>query len=625
MWPSLLLFVQAAQLAAPSQSAPSPYQVLAAEHTRGADVRVLERALTSGDTVLQRHAVRALGRFEQPEHAALVQPMLLSPAVSVRREAANALAQMKRVDALPPRFGAEQDASARGALYESWGRVIAASPAAEQQLAASLNETALPALRGAARGMESYLRRTARAARPTAATTAALRATFARVTDHEVRHVVLLAMTAAGDRDTATIATALRDSSAQVRRTAVAFSRAWHDDSAPMVRWQALRVAGTCERAAAHVRDSSEHVALLAIDLLGELKCDPTMLRSMTGGDVAWRPRAHATLALARVAPVEASSAVRTLAASPVWQARAWAAQAAKLLKDSTTLAQLVGDAAPNVVIAAMSTPAQAVRALSADHAGLLLEAATQLKGSAGLSAARPALMRTFDRITAAHGVTWRDPRVALLARITETATAQDVPWLRRRLADRDPVIAAAAAASLTTLTGATVAPTTTRYVPPSFPSASTLASLEGATAQIRIQGKGVIEVDFLTNEAPMAVHAFVTQAEAGAYTGKTMHRIVPNFVIQGGSPGADEYDPSTSYFMRDEVGFARNDRGTFGISTRGRDTGDGQLYVNLIDNVRLDHDYTVFAITRRGLSVVDAVQEGDVIESVTIRRAAAK
>jgi peptidyl-prolyl cis-trans isomerase B (cyclophilin B) len=62
--------------------------------------------------------------------------------------------------------------------------------------------------------------------------------------------------------------------------------------------------------------------------------------------------------------------------------------------------------------------------------------------------------------------------------------------------------------------------------------------------------------------------------------------------------------------------------RGTFGISTRGRDTGDGQLYINLVNNQRLDHDYTVFATTVRGLDVLDAIQEGDVIESVTIRRA---
>ena len=114
----------------------------------------------------------------------------------------------------------------------------------------------------------------------------------------------------------------------------------------------------------------------------------------------------------------------------------------------------------------------------------------------------------------------------------------------------------------------------------------------------------------------------FAQLAESGQYDGLTFHRIVPNFVIQGGSPGADEYDGRTREFMRDEVGFARNARGTIGISTRGRDTGDGQIYFNLVDNVRLDRDYTVMATMRRGLDVMDRIQAGDVIERIEIVRA---
>jgi len=59
--------------------------------------------------------------------------------------------------------------------------------------------------------------------------------------------------------------------------------------------------------------------------------------------------------------------------------------------------------------------------------------------------------------------------------------------------------------------------------------------------------------------------------------------------------------------------------RGTLGVSTRGRDTGDAQIYVNLVDNPRLDHEFTVFAEVARGLDVVDRILEGDVIERVEI------
>jgi len=103
--------------------------------------------------------------------------------------------------------------------------------------------------------------------------------------------------------------------------------------------------------------------------------------------------------------------------------------------------------------------------------------------------------------------------------------------------------------------------------------------------------------------------------ARAGSLDGLTLHRMAPNFVLQGGSPGANEH-AGHGAFTRDEVGLAPNWRGTVGLSTRGRDTGDGQIYVNLVDDVRLDHDYTILGVVTAGMDVVDGVLEGDVIRS---------
>jgi cyclophilin family peptidyl-prolyl cis-trans isomerase len=91
---------------------------------------------------------------------------------------------------------------------------------------------------------------------------------------------------------------------------------------------------------------------------------------------------------------------------------------------------------------------------------------------------------------------------------------------------------------------------------------------------------------------------------------------VAPNFVIQGGSPGANEY-AGEPHYMRDEVGL--HYRGTVGISTRGRDTGDAQIFVNLIDSPRLDHNYTVFGTVVAGMDVVDNILEGDVIERIEL------
>ena len=108
-------------------------------------------------------------------------------------------------------------------------------------------------------------------------------------------------------------------------------------------------------------------------------------------------------------------------------------------------------------------------------------------------------------------------------------------------------------------------------------------------------------------------------RAAEGFYDGLTFHRIAANFVIQGGSPGANEYIGDSRH-MRDEVGLWPHVRGAVGISTRGRDTGDAQIFIDLVDNPRFDHEYTVFAQVLNGLDVVDRILEGDTIERIARR-----
>jgi cyclophilin family peptidyl-prolyl cis-trans isomerase len=55
------------------------------------------------------------------------------------------------------------------------------------------------------------------------------------------------------------------------------------------------------------------------------------------------------------------------------------------------------------------------------------------------------------------------------------------------------------------------------------------------------------------------------------------------------------------------------------GLSTRGRDTGDAQIFINLVDNVRLDHNYTIFGVVVNGMDVVDGILEGAEIASVVV------
>ena len=649
--PLLALFAatqpaKSARITSPSGKSPTAYQVLAAEYARGTDTTVFAAAIAHGDTTVQRLAARGLGRMERKEMAPLVVRLLTSPAASVRREAVNALAQMKASFDYAALLANEASPVVKSAIYESMGRSVTAAPrgaaggsanAAAAPSATLIESTAVAATVellvrglkdgdasvrvGAARGIEAALRRGGRAAKPSDAVVAQLRAAVVANGGDEIRQLLLLALTAAGDRDATTLTVALHDSSAQVRRLAVAASREWVEDPSPLVRAQALRVAGTCERAIASLHDSNDHVTLAAVDVLGEKKCSALLLDSLSVRGADWRVRAHAIVSLARVDAARAAAALPSHVQSPVWQQRAYAANAARLLKDSATLSILARDTAPNVAIAALSTVADAARALTSPHAGLVFAGATFLKGHAQLSAQMPSIVAALTRLSAMRRATVRDPRMALLQRIQEAGDARVVAALQPLRRDLDPDVAALAAKIISDKTHTTVLPTTARYAPAPFPSAASLALLNGATARMVIKDYGTIELALNPEDAAVAAWTFADLASRGAFNSLTWHRIVPNFVIQGGSPGADEYDGITSTFMRDEVGFARNARGSFGISTRGRDTGDGQIYINIVDNFRLDHDYTVFARITSGLDVMDRVQEGAVISSVTIVR----
>jgi cyclophilin family peptidyl-prolyl cis-trans isomerase/HEAT repeat protein len=627
-----ILWCEPIRAQTPATRAISERQVLEAEHgRRDDDAKVLVEALKGSDTRVQRLAARALGRFERPSLAAPLMMMLTASDSLVRAEAVNAMAQIGAAHPYHELLEKERNGFVRGVIYETIGRVRPTPEGAEATLARGLADASLIARAGAARGLESLLRRTARNTRPADATLIALRRTAVDPARGdiaaEMRENALLALSAASDRDSATVAAALRDPSEQVRRVAVSLARHFVDDPSYIVRLQALRYAGTCERFIAATRDANEHVVLAALDSLGGRACDLGVLVRHADAGRTWRMKAHAAVALAKIAPDSARVRVRTLASSPVWQARVYAATAARVLHDSATLRTLASDAEPNVVAVSMTSDDDALRALRSDHSGLIMAAvdwlAGELPSKQPMSAASgDALLATLDRLTQRGVVTTRDPRMRLISALgVRGDSAHVLAAMRRLLGDKDPQVASAAAAVATTLSGTPHKATTTRYEPAPLPSESFMRELRGATARLQVRGVGVVELTLLSDDAPVAAATFVDLAERGKFNGLTFHRIVPNFVVQGGSPGADEFDALTTWFMRDEVGLARNARGTFGISTRGRDTGDGQIYINLIDNFRLDHDYTVFARTLRGLDVIDRIQEGDVIESIRIIR----
>jgi cyclophilin family peptidyl-prolyl cis-trans isomerase len=130
--------------------------------------------------------------------------------------------------------------------------------------------------------------------------------------------------------------------------------------------------------------------------------------------------------------------------------------------------------------------------------------------------------------------------------------------------------------------------------------------------------GGGSFTVRLFADEAPATVARVLRLVREGFYDGKLFQRVEPNFVIQGGGPDANEY-VGDSAFMRDELTMRTHARGTLGISSRGRDTGDGQWFINLVDNPLLDHEYTVFGRIDARQAVEERILEADRIARIEV------
>ena len=141
-----------------------------------------------------------------------------------------------------------------------------------------------------------------------------------------------------------------------------------------------------------------------------------------------------------------------------------------------------------------------------------------------------------------------------------------------------------------------------------------------GADVRLRVNlaGGGSFVIKLRGDVAPIMAAKVLALARQGYYDGLSWQRVEPDFVIQGGGPGANEY-VGHRHYLRDELGTVPHARGTVGMSTRGHDTGDAQWFVNLKDNLRLGTDYTVFGEVVEGMAVVDGILEGTVMTRVTV------
>jgi len=130
----------------------------------------------------------------------------------------------------------------------------------------------------------------------------------------------------------------------------------------------------------------------------------------------------------------------------------------------------------------------------------------------------------------------------------------------------------------------------------------------------------GKITIELFDKEAPGTVANFVKLIQEGFYNGLKFHRVIPEFVVQGGDPsGNGTGGPGYSIKCETEGNPHKHNRGALSMAHRGKDTGGSQFFLVLEPQSHLDGVHTVFGQIIDGYDIMDLIEQGDLMENVTV------
>jgi peptidyl-prolyl cis-trans isomerase B (cyclophilin B) len=141
-------------------------------------------------------------------------------------------------------------------------------------------------------------------------------------------------------------------------------------------------------------------------------------------------------------------------------------------------------------------------------------------------------------------------------------------------------------------------------------------------TAVITLDNGKQVRIEFFPQDAPKTVENFVTLAKKGFYDGLSFHRVVPDFVVQGGCPKGDGTG-GPGYQIKAEFNTQKHLRGTVAMArSQHADSAGSQFYITYGATPHLDNNYTVFGKVVEGMEHVDRIKQGDRMTSVAIEEA---
>ena len=154
-------------------------------------------------------------------------------------------------------------------------------------------------------------------------------------------------------------------------------------------------------------------------------------------------------------------------------------------------------------------------------------------------------------------------------------------------------------------------------------PAATPAAPAPAAVTDIRIvlkTSKGDIEATLFASKTPTTVANFLNLAKKGYYDGLTFHRVIPNFMIQGGDPlGTGTGGPGYKFADEFHPSLRHNKPGIFSMANAGPGTNGSQFFITHVATPHLDDRHSVFGEVTKGQDVVNAIARGDQIKTINV------
>lgn len=403
------------------------------------------------------------------------------------------------------------------------------------------------------------------------------------------------------------------------------------------VRVQALRALGAIgDRRSAAVlgpmvaKGPSNVLRLEAVSALGAV-ADPAAAEVLVDDlENAWPPlRAASQAALAKADPETFMTVLSGLDVDSEWSVRAALARTLGTLGPDVAalrLDQLARDADAKVRAPALTAQAAIKAPNAAEHflAGVAhADPVVRAAAAGGLAAIKPpgasaALTKAYE---ASAADTIYVARAAILTALQAVDPATAAPLLTAALNDREWAIRVRAAALLKAADASSAAlPARPAPAPAEAAVDATAPMLSPAVSPQAyvLTARGEFRIELAVLDAPRTVASFIALTGRGFFDGLAWHRIVPDFVAQGGDPRGDG-EGGPGYTLRDELNERPYVRGTVGMALDWKDTGGSQFFITHSPQPHLDARYTVFGRVVDGMDVVDRLEPWDRIISVRV------